>query len=71
MEVEYTPAIKVLNEANLGILSADWLENRSTNITTQLACIFKTFEDFRLVQQIREEIEKVKPSLIFASQNCQ
>lgn len=25
MEVEYTPAIKVLNEANLGILSADWL----------------------------------------------
>ncbi|EKE00131.1 MAG: hypothetical protein ACD_22C00089G0013, partial [uncultured bacterium] len=26
----------------------------------QLACIFKTFEDFRLVQQIREEIEKVQ-----------
>ena len=43
------------------------LENRNSNITTQLACIFKTFEDFRLVQQIREEIEKVKPSLAFTS----
>ena len=42
------------------------LENRNSNITTQLACIFKTFEDFRLVQQIREEIEKVKPSLALA-----
>lgn len=26
IEVEYTPAIQVLNEAKLGILSADWLE---------------------------------------------
>ena len=25
MEVEYTPALQVLNEAKLGILSADWL----------------------------------------------
>jgi len=36
------------------------LENRNSNITSQLACIFKTFEDFRLVQQIREDIEMVK-----------
>ena len=36
------------------------LENRNTNITTQLACIPKTFSDFRLVAQIREEIEKLK-----------
>ena len=53
------------------ILSANtlttWLENRNSNITTQLACIFKTFEDFRLVAQIREEIEKVKPSLAFTT----
>jgi hypothetical protein len=35
------------------------LENRNSNITTQLACIFKTFEDFRLVQQIREEVENL------------
>jgi len=25
MEVEYTPALQVLNEAKLGILSANWL----------------------------------------------
>jgi hypothetical protein len=37
-----------------------WLENRNTNITTELACITKVFSDFRLVAQIREEIEKVK-----------
>ena len=36
------------------------LENRNTNITTQLASIIKVLSDFRLVAQIREEIEKVK-----------
>jgi len=41
-------------------------ENRNSNITKQLACIIKTFEDFRLVAQIREEIEKLKPSLTLA-----
>jgi len=35
------------------------LEKRSINITKELAHIIKVFEDFRLVQQIREEIEKV------------
>ncbi|EKE00318.1 MAG: hypothetical protein ACD_22C00047G0004 [uncultured bacterium] len=53
-------------------ISSNWLENRNSNITTQLACIFKTFEDFRLVRQIREEIEKVQqitsyPSMTIAS----
>ena len=33
-------------------------KNRNTNITIKLSRIFKTFEDFRLVQQIREEIRK-------------
>jgi len=37
----------------------NWLEDRNTNITTQLAGIFKAFSDFKLVAQIREEIEKV------------
>jgi len=47
------------------------LENRNTNITTQLACLIKTFEDCRLVAQIREEIEKVRPSIaISASYNA-
>ncbi|MBI4100693.1 recombinase family protein [Candidatus Microgenomates bacterium] len=61
VEVEYSPALKVLNEAKLGIIST---ENHNSNIATKLACTIKTFEDFRLVQQIREEIEKVRPSLV-------
>ena len=36
------------------------LENCNFNITTQLSSIIKAFSDFRLVAQIREEIEKVK-----------
>lgn len=39
--------------------SSSVLEERNSNITTQLAGIFKAFSDFRLVAQIREEIEKV------------
>ncbi|KKR37798.1 MAG: hypothetical protein UT72_C0032G0009, partial [Candidatus Woesebacteria bacterium GW2011_GWB1_40_101] len=39
------------------------LDNRSTNITQELSRIFKAFSDFRLVAQIREEIERVKPCL--------
>jgi len=35
------------------------LENRNINITTKLSNIIKTFEDFKLVAQIREEIERV------------
>ena len=37
-----------------------WLEDRNFNITTQLSSIIQAFSDFRLVAQIREEIEKVK-----------
>lgn len=44
-----------------------WLEKRSFNITKELAYLIKTFEDFRLVAQIRKEIEKVKPSLAFTA----
>ncbi|HCM81933.1 TPA: hypothetical protein DIS60_01010 [Patescibacteria group bacterium] len=51
-----------------------WLENRTSHITTQEACIMchseafmrrvvKAFSDFKLVAKIREEIEKVKPCL--------
>jgi hypothetical protein len=43
------------------------LEDRNVNITSQLSCtcgelaesIIKAFSDFRLVAQIREEIEKM------------
>lgn len=41
------------------------LENRNSNITKELLHIFDVFSDFKLVAQIREEIEKVKPSLVF------
>ena len=37
-----------------------WLEKRNSNITTELACIAEVFSDFKLVSQIREEVEKVK-----------
>ena len=69
--------LQVLNEAKLGILSANWLENCNSNInkfasrklevTTQLSCIIKAFSDFRLVAQIREEIEKVKPCMAISA----
>jgi DNA invertase Pin-like site-specific DNA recombinase len=58
-KVIYTPLFQSLIEAKTVRITTNLLENRSTNITSQLACIFKTFEDFRLVQQIRKEIEKV------------
>ncbi len=45
-----------------------WLENRNINITMQLSHIYEAFSNFRLVAQIREEIEKVKPSLAFTVQ---
>jgi len=40
------------------------LEGRNLNITNYFAHIIKVFEDFRLVQDLREEIAKVKPCLI-------
>ncbi len=39
------------------------LENRNSNITTQLSCIIKAFSDFRLVAQTRKDIEKVNKTL--------
>jgi len=45
------------------------LENRSTNITQELSRIFKTFSDFRLVAQIKEEIEKVKTHYLLTDQS--
>jgi site-specific DNA recombinase len=64
VEVEYTPALQVLQDTHSIILSANWLENRNTNITTELSRIIKVFEDFRLVAQIREQIENLRPALI-------
>ncbi len=40
------------------------LPKRNFNITTQLSHIFKVFEDFTFVHQLREELEKVKPIVV-------
>jgi len=55
---------RLISNCVLDILRTIWLENRNTNITTQLSCIIKAFSDFRLVAQIREEIEKVKEYML-------
>ena len=36
------------------------LEGRNLNITKSLSHIIKVFEDFKFVQELREEITKVK-----------
>ncbi len=42
------------------VLIETMLKNRNSNITTQLAHIINTFSDFRLVAQIKKEIERMK-----------
>lgn len=51
----------------LVILSANRLEKRSFDITKYLSHIIKVFKDFKLVQEIRKEIESVRPCLVMAS----
>ena len=60
MEVKYTPALQVLNEARLGIISADWLKVRKLNINSYLAQSIKVFEDFKLMAELRQEIDNLK-----------
>ena len=43
------------------------LEDRNVNITSQFVRIFKVFEDFRFIQQLREEMDKVRPAVVIAS----
>lgn len=50
---------------NFGFL----FDKRNSNITTELASTIKTFEDFRLVSQIRKELEKIKESLAITQSN--
>ena len=50
----------------------NWLENRNLNITQELSHTCPEYFDFaqyRRIAQIREETEKVKPSLAFVTQN--
>ena len=58
---------RLISNCVLDILRTIWLENRNTNITKQLSHIYEAFSNFRLVAQIREEIEKVKPNIVNVS----
>jgi len=44
-----------------------WLEDRNVNITSQFVRIFKVFEDFRFIQQLREEMDKVRPVMAIST----
>jgi len=43
------------------------LEDRNVNITSQFVRIFKVFEDFRFISQLREEMDKVRPAVAIVS----
>ena len=60
MEVEYTPALQVLNEAKLGILSANWLRVPSIALTTALDRILKAFQNPIWSEQARERLKQIK-----------
>lgn len=67
VKIKYSPALKFLNKTKTGILSAIWLRQRNLNITNQFLHIIKVFEDFKLMAQLRKEIERVKnPALALA-----
>lgn len=39
------------------------LEDRNVNITSQFVRVFKVFEDFKFISQLREDMEKVRPEV--------
>jgi len=39
------------------------LEDRNVNITSQLDRVFNVFEDFGFIQQLREEMDKVRSAI--------
>ena len=43
------------------------LEDRNVNITSQFVRIFKVFEDFRFISQLREEMDKVRPVVVMSA----
>ncbi len=44
-----------------------WLGDRNVNITSQFVRIFKVFENFRFINQLKEEMEKVRPAMAIVS----
>ena len=49
--------------SDVAILSITLLEDRNVYITSQFVRIFKVFEDFRFISQLREEMDKVRPAV--------
>ena len=64
-EAKPTPILNALKTANMVRLRQIQLENRNSNITMKLSHIYDAFSNFRLVAQIREVIEKIKPMCIY------
>lgn len=63
LETVPTPIFATLRANHQFILKTSMLEDRDSNITTNLARVFKVFEDFRFITQLREEMDKVRPAM--------
>ena len=62
-KVTYTPLFQSLIDAQTVRIRHDLLEKRSINITKRFLRIIEIFQDAKFEQQLRLEIEKVKPIL--------
>ena len=49
---------------NSVILSTDWLEERNHNIPSVIVDIFDIFADFKFVNEIREEMNRVNECMV-------
>jgi hypothetical protein len=54
-------------KGNLLLSHPIWLGDRNVNITSQFVRIFKVFEDFRFINQLKEDMEKVRPEMAMAT----
>ncbi|MBU4274955.1 hypothetical protein KKE19_04055, partial [Patescibacteria group bacterium] len=58
--IQPTPIFAILRE-NKGVILADnQLQDRKLNITSYLAQTFQIFENFKLMAELRQELDKLK-----------
>lgn len=57
--MEYTELFNNLREAERVRVSTDWLADRNLNINKYIADSIKVFEDFKLMAEMRQEIDKL------------
>ena len=62
-KVVYSPLFQNLLDTEKVTLSTTLLEDRNVNITSPFVHVFKVFEDFRFISQLREEMDKVRPAV--------